>query len=396
MMESKMINKIWRTGAHCVAAVAGVALFASAAQAQNDFTEAGETVSNTFTLDYEVSGTAQPTVDNTGDPTDFTVDRLIDVNVAYTSQPDDSTVAPGETPTEIVFGVRNDSNDNMAYDLTAINESETDGNGAGTAPDPFDTTGGLDFWYYVDDGDGVFEPGGDDGAPVDLTGSLTDDVAPDETLWVEIRSDVPGTVNDSDFADITLVADSYYPTAWLNEAAPSAPGTEVIDDDALDGTRSDEGAAENYFADGTGTATTDSNNEGDHSDTGTLTVSSPDLEAEKTVAMIANDASTIDCSDFSVAVDTDAFFNPGGCGEYIITVTNSGSAAADITTLTDTLPDEVNFIDAEFTNFTGGTAAEPTGAAPVDCTAGACVVSQTGGSVAAGVTATIRVRFTIK
>jgi len=344
------------------------------------------------------SGTPQPTVDNTGDPTDFTVDRLIDVNVAYTSQPDDSTVAPGETPTDIVFGVRNDSNDNMAYNLTAINESETDGNGAGTAPDPFDTTGGLDFWYYGDDGDGVFEPGGDDGTATDLAGSLTDDVAPDETLWVEIRSDVPGTVNDSDFADITLVADSFYPTAWLNEGTPAAAGTEIFDDDADDavGSRETAGSAENFLADGSGT-TNENANEGDHSDTGTLTVSSPDLVATKTVAMIANDASAIDCSDFSVAVDSAAFFSPGGCGEYLIMVTNNGAtAAADITTLTDTLPDEVNFIDAEFTNFTGGTASEPTGAAPVDCTGGACVVSQTGGTVAAGVTATIRIRFTIK
>ena len=382
-----MINNIWRKGAQIAAAAAGVALLASAANAQNDYTGAGETVSNTFTLDYSVSGTAQPTVDNTATPTDFTVDRLIDVNVAYTSQPDDSTVAPGETPTDIVFGVRNDSNDNMAFNLTAINE---------TAADDFDTTGGLDFWYYVDDGDGIFEPGGDDGAPVDLSGSLTGDVAPDETLWVEVRSNVPGTVTDGETADITLVADAYYPTGWLNEGAPAAPGTEVVDDDDLDGTRSNTGPAENYFSDGTGTAATDSNNEGDHSDTGTLTVASPDLTADKTVVMIANDASTIDCSDFAVAVESDAFFSPGGCGEYVITVTNSGSAAADITTLTDTLPDEVNFIDAEFTNFTGGTAAEPTGTAPVDCTAGACVVSQTGGSVAAGITATIRIRFTIK
>ena len=382
-----MINNIWRKGALIAAAAAGVALLASTAHAQNNYTGAGETVSNTFTLDYSVSGTPQPTVDNTGTPTDFTVDRLIDLNVEYTSQPNDSTVAPGESPTDIVFGVRNDSNDNMAFNLTAINE---------TAGDDFDTTGGFDFWYYVDDGDGIFQPGGADGAPIDLAGSLTPDIGPDETIWIEIRSNVPGTVTDGDAAVITLIAEAYYPTAWMNEAPPAAPGTKVIDDDDLDGTRSNTGLAENYFADGSGTATTDADNDGAHSDSGTLTVSSPDLTADKTVVMIANDASTVDCANFSVAIETDAFFSPGGCGEYIITVTNSGSAAADITTLTDTLPDEVNFIDALFTNFTGGTAAEPTGAAPVDCVAGACVVSQTGGSVAAGETATIRIRFTIK
>jgi len=44
-------------------------------------TAAGTTVSNTFTLDYSVGTTPQPPV--TGDtPTNFVVDRLIDVNVA--------------------------------------------------------------------------------------------------------------------------------------------------------------------------------------------------------------------------------------------------------------------------------------------------------------------------
>jgi len=44
-------------------------------------TTAGTTVTNTFTLNYNVGTTPQPPV--TGDtPTTFVVDRLIDVNVA--------------------------------------------------------------------------------------------------------------------------------------------------------------------------------------------------------------------------------------------------------------------------------------------------------------------------
>jgi len=54
-------------------------------------TAAGTTVTNTFTLDYNVGTTPQTQV--TGDtPTTFVVDRLIDVNVAPNAG---TSVAPG-------------------------------------------------------------------------------------------------------------------------------------------------------------------------------------------------------------------------------------------------------------------------------------------------------------
>ena len=51
------------------------------AQAQNNFTPADTTVSNTFTLDYKVGGVDQPQIDSSATPTIFTVDRLIDLTV---------------------------------------------------------------------------------------------------------------------------------------------------------------------------------------------------------------------------------------------------------------------------------------------------------------------------
>jgi len=50
---------------------------------------AGETVSNTFTLNYEVNDTPQPPINNDDTPTEFAVDRLVNVTV---SNPGDTFV----------------------------------------------------------------------------------------------------------------------------------------------------------------------------------------------------------------------------------------------------------------------------------------------------------------
>jgi len=111
---------------------------------------------------------------------------------------------------------------------------------------------------------------------------------------------------------------------------------------------SQDGIADNVLADGSGTANENAN-EGDHSDTGVFTVAAADISATKTVSVIStNLGGGFDCEN------------------------------------------DLTFVGAVFSNFTGGTPAEPAGS--TDCDSGACVVSQTGGSVDAGQTATITLR----
>ena len=111
------------------------------AQAQNNFTQAGTSVSNTFTLDYKVGGVDQPQIDSTATPTLFTVDRLVDLTVTSNG---DNTVAPGATDEELVFSVTNEGNDTQAYSLAIIEETAT--------PDTIDTdapTGAVpELVYY--------------------------------------------------------------------------------------------------------------------------------------------------------------------------------------------------------------------------------------------------------
>jgi len=374
MFKSRYI-KNWKA---CILATLFSVSASSVVHAQaSDFTTAGTSISNTFTLTYSVSGTAQPQIDNTATPTTFTVDRIVDLTVDYQTNSDDDDVAPGATAEELVFLLRNDGNDNFAYTLSAVNESN--------AANEFDTNG-LSIRYYIDDGDGIYEPGpGDDGTPTDFA-SATPNLAPDRIIWVEVRGDIPVAQGDGDVSNVSLVADTLFPTAWITEAAPASPGTAIAADD---GTNTKDGIADNVLADGSGTANENAN-EGDHSDTGVFTVAAADISATKTVSVIStNLGGGFDCENGTL-VSSEEYAVPGSCVEYIISVVNAGGTNADITLISDTLPDDLTFVGAVFSNFTGGTPAEPAGS--TDCDSGACVVSQTGGSVDAGQTATITLR----
>ena len=92
-----------------------IAFSTGVAHAQNNFTAADTTVSNSLTLDYSVGGVEQPQIETNddpgdagddNDPTTFVVDRLVNVTVASSGTA--STFAPGETDAVVQFSVRND------------------------------------------------------------------------------------------------------------------------------------------------------------------------------------------------------------------------------------------------------------------------------------------------
>ena len=90
------------------------------------------------------------------------------------------------------------------------------------------------------------------------------------------------------------------------------------------------------------------------------------------------------------------YMTPGNEVIYKITVTNGSDAttSADNIDIADTLPDNLTFLSASITGFTGGTLSEPT--AQTDCTGGNCVVSLTGASLPEDQSAEIRVRVRIQ
>lgn len=332
-----------------------------------DGTAAGTNVQNTFTLDYKVSGVDQDTIDTgvggLNTPTEFTVDRLIDLTVATNG---DTGVPPGAQNQDLIFSLTNEGNDVQAYALSFVNEGGDQFSATSTA-----------LFYYIDDGDEAFEPGVDDGNALTYS-TKTPDVAADDMLWVIVRGDVPTGLDDADVDDISVIANTLEPSS---EGASATPVVADSDGNSLTG------AAENVLADGSGTSNENAN-EGDHSASSAYVVASADVEATKAITIFSEDGSgcaTIPGS----APSGDQYSIPGACIQYVITVENTGGTNATDLIINDVLEDELEFIAAAVTGFTGGSFASP--ALPTintDCTGGACEINFTGGTLASGSDAT--------
>ena len=342
-------------------------------------TAAGTNVQNTFTLDYDVLGTPQPQIDTgpggSDTPTEFTVDRLVDLTVASNG---DASVAPGAVDQELVFTLTNNGNDTQGYEFVLVNE----------AGDEFDTTG-LNITYYVEDGNGLCEAsdlGGTANAYTPGSGLASIDVAADDILCIVVDGDIPAIRVDTDTSEISLVADTVDP------GSPGIAGVEVIADA---GTNTLTGPAENVLADGDGGTGNEVANAGDHSATGTFIVESPDLTADKAVSIFTQDGSG--CATIPGTPGAgDQYSIPGACVEYVITVVNAGATAtATAIDIADILPDDLEFINAASSGFTtGGTFSQP--ATNTLCNGGTCTVSVTGATLDAGDTATVTIRALVQ
>lgn len=372
--------------------VISMILFSGAAMAAG--TDAGTSVENTFSLTYEVDSILQDPVTNDGlggnpPPTAFVVDRIVDVTVTSLGG---LTVAPLEQDQPLEFSILNDGNDISAYNLSLQNPTTDD----------FDPTG-LTITFYVDDGDGIFQTDGTDGTGTAYTPgptAVTADVAPDSILWVLITGDIPSGVSSGQTADVILLADSFNPTTSLDPNYNGAlAGTESA---AETGTNDIVGAAQNVLADGIGTATGDAANSGDHSATGTYTVGAAALTATKSVSILATDGAAFGCGTYTnTQIDASQYAAPGACLEYVITVSNAGTATEDATNIdvSDFLPDGITLVGAQATGdlVSNGTLTAPAGCIP-DSTAGppvTCQVSLDDAVLAPGESGTIQIRATV-
>jgi len=388
MTKTKIILKGLLGATALTAFTAGSAYAQHVPGNENNFTQAGDNVSNTFTLTYSVDGTVQDPIDNTSGapntptgPAEFTVDRLVDVTV---NSEGDNTVAPGATNEELIFSVVNDSNDTFDYVLSIVEEGGDDFQ----SDDPADSTDVIR--YYIDDGDGIFQTGGADGAITDYDPANPPQLGPDDVLWVVVTQDIPAGVVDGNSADISLIADTVDSTSHA-PITGDGDGNELL------------GAAENVLVDGSGTGN-EGPNAGDHSATGTYNVASANLTASK--AVVVHDQAGTGCT-ATTGATVGGYAIPGACVEYVITVVNTGSDAATAVAINDVLPDDLEFGAASFGgDFTGGSFASP--ALPgngTDCAGSggtACTVNLTGATLPAPIapatstTGTVTIRALIK
>ena len=371
--------------------------------AQNAFTPAGDTVANTFTLNYEVNNTVQTEINNTATPTEFNVDRLVNVTV---SSPGDTFVIEDEDDALLPFVFVNNGNDEHAYTLgfEQAGGDEFDTTTATTAPD-------IIFYEETADtnGDGALSEAERAAAtPQDYSttpGAINIPVlAADERAFVYVRQNIPAARVDGDQAGILLYANTQTITGG---AGATLTFTETLAD--TDGNNANPLTVENVLGDEDGPAVTnDVANDGAHSALGNYIVENPVVLATKEVFGVAAGADgTCDpIAAFGAYVKPTAsteYHTPNSCVEYIIQVNNEGSTNATDINLTDILPDNLTFREAAVRGDLVLSATAPVGnlaapAAGADCdgtVTSACTVSLTNATLASGSAATPTIGYLV-
>jgi uncharacterized repeat protein (TIGR01451 family) len=252
-------------------------------------TASGVSISNSATVNYQVSGIDQtPLTSNT---VTFVVDNRVDLTVAETNTTY-VDVVPGSTAQVLSFTVTNTGNTAQDFALSAA-----PGNDPFGGTDSFDAT---NVQVFVESG---VTPGYQ---PAEDTATFIDELAPDAPATVYIVADIPVAQVDGDIAAYTLTANAH------DAGAAGGLGAETL---ATAGANT-AGAVDVVLGDAAGD--TDSANQGDHSDTGAYRVASAALNVTKSVAVISDP--------FNGATNPKAI--PGATVRYSITVANTSATTA--------------------------------------------------------------------
>ncbi len=299
-------------------------------------TAAGTSVLNQAQVTYEVGSVAQSPVlsDNDGNPanganpTEFVVDRKLDVLVAedgggYNSA-STPTVVPGMSQAGgnaavLAYTVTNEGNAVLDFLLSA----------APTTVDPFGGTDNFDaanVAVFVDvDDNGVFDPAVDNV-------SFIDELGINQSQRVFVVGDIGGTQVDGDIA-------AYLLTAQVAEGGGAGvAGAAIATDDS--GTADTVLGVEDVFADDENTNNpADATRDGVHSSEDAFFVTAATLAVAKSSSVIS-DPFTCPLGVCPGGANPKAI--PGAIVEYVITVTNGpGAGTATNLVVSDDLTGEI-------------------------------------------------------
>ncbi len=270
-------------------------------------TPSGTPITNSATLDYDVSGSPQAQL--TSNVTTFVVDNRVDLTVAEVSG---TTVTPGAADQVLVFTVTNTGNTTQGYSLATTA-------GADGTEDDFNMTG-VEIYLDVDN-DGVLDTPGD---TLYALGTRVADIAPDASIQILVVAETPLGIPDGDTALYNLIAttlDAGTTTITANDAAIADDPTTV----------------EVVWGDAAGTA--DVANDGQHSADAVYTVSTATLDVTKSQAVISDPV--------NLGVNPKAI--PGATIRYTITVENTGSVDADNIVVVDATPANTTYVAGTIT-----------------------------------------------
>lgn len=324
------------TSAVALAALASAPAFAAG-------TDAGSSITNTATLNYNVGTVAQTPIDAVNT---FTVDRKVNFVVAEVGS-STTSVVPGQANAVTTFTVTNTSNTAIDVGLTAAQLSGVTAPFAG-GTDNFNVTGVKMYIDHATSGTaGTYDPG------VDVEVTYLDELAEDAVKTVYVVAAVPiGQVNN-DIAVVSL-------TGRAKEAGAS--GTAGADINATSGANT--AGMDTVLADGTGTDDA-ADYDGFHSARDDYKVAAPVLTVTKLSRPISD----------PVNGTTDPKMIPGATVEYCITVANDAAGAtASSIVITDPLPSQTAYVSG-FGVYEGGSVSGGV------CSGGAATGTESSGTV---------------
>ena len=304
-----------RVGLACVA----LGAIAVSQQSLAAGTAASTSIDNRATVNYQVGGVAQapiessPTGNSTsgvgnGANTSFVVDNKVDLTVTEVGGAA-TTVGAGATNVVTTFRVTNTGNNTQGYNLGASNVGGT----LFTRADAFDMTN-LRTFVSTAACSGV-SPTPAYNAGTDTAVNIVS-LAADACAYVFIVSDTPITATNGQAANVRLQAVARVATtlAALTETAGAESPT-VVDvvfaDNARDAT---ETADDQYWV--------------------------------QTAALAVAKTTTVVSDPFNGTTNPKSI--PGAVMEYGITLTNTGSVAATVVTITDPVPGNTTFADGSY------------------------------------------------
>lgn len=319
-------------------------------------TTQGTDILNNVTVDFQVGGVdqTQATASDT-----FQVDRVVRFTLEESATIVNGTtsVVPGEEDAVTAFTLTNTSNDVLDFSLVASQIAT--GGSTPTGDDAFDVSN-LEF--FVDDGDGVFDPATD-------TVTSVDDLAADGSVTIFIIGDIASSQVNGDIAGVTLTG-----------TALNSDGSAIV---ASDDSDVNTAGVETIFG--------DTDRDGVEAADDDYTVTAAELSVAKVSRVISDPVSSANPKAI-----------PGAVVEYCISVTNAaGGATATGVTLSDNLSTitGVTFVPSsafvDGTTFDAATSTCTAGTTAGTYTAGTDTVSGTLSDIAGGETRTLVFQVTI-
>lgn len=310
-------------------------------------TTAGTAIDNLATVSYDVNTVAQTVIESApgagnanpgvgaGTITTFVVDNRVNFTLAQVGTAH-TTVNSGDTDAFVEFTLTNDGNSAQDFNMSVLQLASTD-----TAVNTLLDTD-------VDMANLRIRVGNGGGVPVLGDLPYGDEIAEDTTVTVYVFGDADVLLGlvDGDVANLEL-------SATVAEAGTANTlGADLTDDIS----NPDSAAEENVFVEGGGVALGD----GIELARDGFLVAGAGLTVTKVGSVVAD---PFNASDFKAI--------PGATVEYVITVTNNGSLAADNVSIADSIDTDIPAVPGFITGFYAGQdiSVVNNGGAPLPCIA---------------------------